>query len=266
MKKFLSLTLIALTVFTATACSSSVSDIELDKAKVLTDFSAVYRVKNESNLIEYDNAYTVSTADGIMNISSYTELPYTQKDENGEEVTLGTQTIKTEQKVIYTDTSNATFGMPVFSSQEFTNSAMANQYTSFTFEHDHALSSGLIKTRKYSESEDSGYSEKLYSVKLKKQYFDKDALPFIMSSFPLSGGVIWLSSGNRDSLQAVKYEFEGTEDISTDLGKFTCNRFLLRPNTSFTSSKAYMWIDAESGLPIKVESASSVMILASIGD
>lgn len=266
MKKFISLSLIALTAFSATACTSSVSVLELDKSKVLTDYSAVYHVKNESNLIEYDNKYTVTVADGIMNISSVAQLPYTQKDDNGEETVLGTQKITTEQKIIYTDTLNATFGMPVSAFQEFTNSAKANQYTSFTFEHDHALSSGIIKTKKYSDSEDSGYSEKIYSVKLAKQYFDKDSLPFIMSSFPLSGGVILLSSGNRDRLQAVKYELETTEVISTDAGDFTCNKFLLRPNTSFTSSKAYMWIDTESGLPVKVENASSTMILASRGE
>lgn len=259
LKRFVCTILIAVCTLSFCACTGSVDSVDLKKESIPVSYTAVYAVSTES--FNYENEYTVSVENGELLISSLAEMPYEEKDQaTGEQVKVGTQSIKTEQRLGY----NENLCVPIYSFQEFVNSAKENQYMSFTFEHDRALKSGIIKTRKYSESGDNGFDEKIYSVKLAEQYFDKDALPFIIAAFPESGTTL-ISSGNRDRLQTVHFEFEGTEEIQTASGEnVLCKKIILRPNTVFTSSKAYIWVTAENGIPVKIESGTSVMLIKSV--
>lgn len=255
LKKYISAVLIASCALSLCACTGNAAPLSLEKANIPVNYSAVYSVSSET--VTYENKYSISAENGELIISSLAEMPYEEKDEKtGEPVKVGTQSIKAEQRIGYGES----LCVPTYSFQEFVNSAKKNQYTSLTFEHDKDIKSGIIKTRKYSES-DNGYTEKVYSVKLADQYFDKDSLPFIIAAFPKSGATL-ISSGNRDRLQTVYFEFDGTEEIKTAGDEsILCKRILLRPNTVFTSSKAYIWVDAQSGIPVKVESGTTIMLL-----
>lgn len=259
LKKTVCAILIAVSMLSFCACTGSVDSLELKKENIPVDYTAVYAISADT--LNYENVYTVALDNAELKISSLAEMPYEETDtDTGKKTKIGTQSIKAEARLNYSDN----VGVPIYSFQEFTNSAEESQYNSLTFEHDSALKSGIIKTRKYSESDDNGFSEKVYSVKLAKQYFDKDALPFIIASFPESGTAL-ISSGNRDRLQTVYFEFEGIEDVTAADGEsFSCKRILLRPNTEFTSSKAYIWVDAESGIPVKIETEASAMLLKSV--
>lgn len=259
LKRFICIVLVAVCTLSFCACATHVDSIDLKKESIPVNYTAVYAVSTET--VNYENEYTVSVENGELFISSLAEMPYKENDENtGKPVKVGTQSIKAEQRLGY----DKDLCVPIYSFQEFENSAKENQYMSFTFEHDRTINSGIIKTRKYSESADNKFDEKVYSVKLAQQYFDKDALPFIAAAFPESGTTL-ISSGNRDRLQTVYFAFEGTEEIQTASGEnVLCKKILLRPNTSFTSSKAYIWVDAENGIPVKVESGTSVMLIKSV--
>ena len=120
----------------------------------------------------------------------------------------------------------------------------------------------LLKTKKYKSSTDTEPTESLYSVSLQTQYFDKDSLPFLLAAFPSEqDAVVWLSAGNRDRLQAVRYEPLGKEHITVPAGAFDCIKIRLRPNTDFSVYSATLYIDSATGLVIKVIQQNSVMKL-----
>ncbi len=247
-------------------CTGTVDEITLDRSKVNTEHTLTYHVTSGvEGMYEYDNTYTFKADEKELVISSKAELPYiVTNTQSGEKEEKGVQTIEAISRIAYDDGENYTFGMPLYVEQSFVNTGDKTQYVAFTFEHDHSIKSGILKTRKYSVKEDAGFKETLYTVPLTKQYFDKDSLPFIASAFPENGGVISISSGNRDKLQTVRFEFFENEQISTDAGTFECKSMRIRPNTDFSVNQAMIYFDAVSGIPIKVVQDSSVMILTSI--
>lgn len=243
----------------------NVDQITVDKTKVPVNYTAEYFVTTDSNVsengkLQYNNAYTVAIDEETneLSISSKTDEYWSNKQE-GDNLLEGRQIITTLSKINYSDN----VGVPNYVEQEFYITADESYYTKFTFEHDHDINAGLLKTKKYSENSETGFMEETYSLQLIKQYFDKDSLPFIISAFNEDDGVIKISSGNRDSLQAVKYEFMENEEITVKAGKFSCRVVRLRPNTDFSVNSAKIYIDSETGIPVKVVHDSSVMELSS---
>ena len=87
-------------------------------------------------------------------------------------------------------------------------------------------------------------------------------IPFLLAAFPSEqDAVVWLSAGNRDRLQAVRYEPLGKEHITVPAGAFDCIKIRLRPNTDFSVYSATLYIDSATGLVIKVIQQNSVMKL-----
>ncbi len=264
--KFKAICAVLLTSLFFAGCASAISETELDKSGVNLEHTLTYHVTSGvDGMYEYDNIYTFEIDGDELVISSKAELPYIITDtQNGEKKENGMQTISAVSRIAYFDSKNCTFGMPLYVEQSFVNTGDATQYVAFTFEHNHSLKSGVLKTRKYSSKDEAGFKETLYTVPLATQYFDKDSLPFIASAFPESGGVIRLSSGNRDKLQTVKFEFLENETVVTDVGTFECKSMRIRPNTDFSVNQAMIYFDAESGIPVKVMQDSSVMLLTGI--
>ncbi len=228
--------------------------VKLDKTKIAVDYEATYFVENTGNSIEYENVYTVKTEDGKLVVSSQTEIEYENQEHE-----KGMQKMTAKSVLFYDD--EKMLGMPESVNEEFSIDIDKTKYSAFTFTHDHALKSGLITTEKYDKNEENGLKQKAYAVTLKEQYFDKDTLPFLLGGFPENDGVIYVSSGNRDRLQAIKYEFKGYENVATVSGTdFKCKTYLLRPNSAFAQSSATVWV-SEDGKPVKVVNGTSSMLL-----
>ncbi len=237
--------------------------IGLNAEKVPVGYTATYHVSAESQTseqnIEYDNAYSVNIEGSELVITSNVDEHWDNNKED-EEYVEGRQIITTLSRL---RTEDGKYGVPIFIEEEFYVTADESYYTKFTFEHDHSINAGFLKIKEYSKSSETGYTEELYTLQLKEQYFDKDSLPFIISAFPEEGGVISISSGNRNSLQAVKYEYMEQEDVTVEAGVFTCNVIRLRPNTNFSVNSAKIYFDTETGIPVKVVHDTSVMELKS---
>ena len=235
---------------------------KIEVGKILSGYTAVYHI-TAANGIEYDNSYTVESDENEFTVSSIAETPYIITDTaTGNETNAGEQTITTVSRLLNTEKDGCSRGVPVYIEEEFINTGDKTQYVGFSFEHDHKLNAGTLKTKKYSKSDEGEIKETLYTVSLSKQYFDKDSLPFIIGAFSQDSGVISISSGNRDRLQTVKYEYMGNETVETPLGNIDCKKIIIRPNTAFTSNSAAIFVDA-SGFPVKVEHDSSIMLISS---
>lgn len=247
-------------------CSEEAAPIVLEKSRVPVGYTATYHITVKDGIAEgedltYDNRYSIYAEgeDGSRQlvISSIAEAPYTNEKEEE-----GIQTITASSRLVYDDTTLAGFGTPVTVEEEFTNTVAQTQYTHLLAEHDHSLKMALLKTKKYKSSTDTEPTESLYSVSLQTQYFDKDSLPFLLAAFP-SGqdAVIWLSAGNRDRLQAVKYEPLGNEHVTVPAGAFNCMKIRIRPNTDFSVYSATIYLDSATGLVVKIIQQNSVMEL-----
>ncbi|MBR2860233.1 MAG: hypothetical protein IKB86_00105 [Clostridia bacterium] len=234
-------------------------EVAVDKTKVPTNYEASYLVK--ANGFEYTNKYTVTESEDKTEliISSLVDEPW--ENQKGEE---GRQIITTASRLVLNERENASVFAPIFTEEEFKVTIDKAYYTHFTFEHDHALKSGLIKTKEYDANSETGFKENNYAVALADQYFDKDTLPFVIASFTDSEGVIKVSSGNRDKLQTVKYEYMNNETLDINGKAFDCKVVLLRPNTVFSVNSAKIWYDSATGILIKVQHDASVMTLTSV--
>ena len=148
-KKVIALTVLMGIIFLC-GCSS-VNEITIDKTKVPTNYVAKYLVK--ANEFEYTNEYTVRESEDKTElfISSVVDEPW--KNEKGEE---GSQIITTNSRLVWQDGENASVGMPLFIEEEFKVTIDKAYYTHFTFEHDHVLKSGLIKTKEYDANSENG--------------------------------------------------------------------------------------------------------------
>ena len=258
------LTAIACVLSVACICGCGKNEIiDLNEEKVPVNYNAVYHVTAESQTseknIEYDNAYSVTLEGEELVITSKVDEHWDNNKE-GEDYLEGRQIVTTLSRL---QTKDAAYGVPNYVEEEFYVTAEETYYTKFTFEHDHSINAGILKIKEYSKNSESGFSEELYTVGLEEQYFDKDSLPFIISSFPEKSGVISISSGNRNSLQTVKYEYMEKENITVEAGEFTCNVIRLRPNTNFSVNSARIYFDTETGIPVKVVHDTSVMELKS---
>lgn len=241
----------------------NVDEITVEKDKLPVNYSVSYRVTTDSNTsekLEYTNNYNVvyDEATQQLVITSSADEHWDNKQE-GDNYMEGRQIINTLSRLNYTDN----VGVPDFVEQEFYITVDESYYTKFTFEHDHNINAGLIKTKEYLQNSETGFLEETYSLQLEKQYFDKDSLPFIISAFAENEGVIKIASGNRDSLQAVKYEVMENEEVKVIAGTFNCRVIRLRPNTNFSVNSAKIYVDTETGIPVKVVHDSSVMELSS---
>ena len=247
-------------------CSEEAAPVVLEKSRVPVGYTATYHITVKDGIAEgenltYDNRYSiyVEGEEGARElvISSIAEAPYI--NDKKEE---GVQTITANSRLVYDDTSLAGFGVPITVEEEFTNTVAQTQYTHLLAQHDPSLKMALLKTKKYKSSTDTEPTESLYSVSLQTQYFDKDSLPFLLAAFPSEqDAVVWLSAGNRDRLQAVRYEPLGKEHITVPAGAFDCIKIRLRPNTDFSVYSATLYIDSATGLVIKVIQQNSVMKL-----
>ncbi len=262
LKKLIASALCVITVICLAGCGQ-VEDVELDKTRVPLDYIAQYAVTvdndGDKDDIAYSNTYVIKhdSEKGEINISSKVTEPWESAEgEVGEQIITATARIN--------DGSNGFFGVPIFSEQEFKVTINKAYYTYFSFEHDANLKSGLIKTKKYSANSETGFEEATYSLALREKYYDKDSLPFIIGALPENEGVIYICAGNRDKLQAVKYEFLPTETVLTEAGEFSCKVVRLHPNTVFAYNSACIWFDAQTGTPVKVVQDNSQMVLKNL--
>ena len=262
MKQKLALLLsIILIAASFTGCTAKPEVITLDKSSVPIDYTASYKITTDNADITYTNVYTVSV-DNEKNqlvISSLADEPWSNKLE-GDDRLEGRQVIKTLSRLNY----SGNFGVPDYIEQEFTVDVDKKFYTMFTFEHDHSINAGFLKIKEYAKSTETEYEETLYTVSLTEQYFDKDSLPFIISSFTSDEGVIMVSSGNRNTLQRVHYSITEAESVTVEAGTFSCKKVILRPDAVFSVNHATIWFDAKTGHLIKVAHDSSVMELKSL--
>lgn len=252
---------VASAIFTVALCGcGSVDSINVNKDAVLKNYEASYKVTAEGSntTLVYTNNYTIKEENNQLIISSTVDEPWNNKLE-GDAYLEGRQIMTTLSKINATDN----FGVPDYIEEEFYITADESYYTKFTFEHEHNINAGILKIKKYAKNSETGFSEETHTMQLEKQYFDKDSLPFIIAGFVEKEGVIKISSGNRDSLQAIKYEHMKIEEITTKSGTFKCNVIRLRPNTNFSVNSATFYIDIETGIPVKVVHDSSAMELTS---
>lgn len=240
---------------------SSVDNITVNKDAVPKNYEASYKITAEGSTkeLKYTNTYAIKEENGQLVISSKVDEPWNNGEEGANRLE-GNQVMTTLSKINFTDN----IGVPDYVEEEFYITADDSYYTKLTFEHDHEINAGILKTKKYAQNSETGFSEETYTLQLTKQYFDKDSLPFILGAFTEEDGVIKISSGNRSSLQAVKYEYMGNEEISLKAGTFDCKVIRLRPNTDFSVNSARIYIDTETNIPVKVVHDSSVMELISV--
>lgn len=249
------------TILLLTLCGcGEVDTITVNRDAVPKNYEASYRVTAEGSTkeLKYVNNYTVKEENGQLIISSKVDEPWDNNQE-GENYLEGRQIMTTLSKINFSDN----LGVPDYVEEEFYITSDQSYYTKFTFEHDHEISAGILKTKKYAKNKETGFLEETYTLQLIKQYFDKDSLPFVIGAFTEKEGVIKVSSGNRSSLQAVKYEYMGSEEITLKAGTFHCNVIRLRPNTNFSVNSAKIYIDSKTNIPVKIIHDSSVMELIS---
>lgn len=233
---------------------AKVDKITIDKSKVSTRYTAQYKIATDS--LSYNNTYTVTYSDsGELVVFSEVKEPWSKQE--GENLIESTQIMTTTSCLNGTDN----FGVPIKVEGEFKIENQPTYSTSFIFEHNHEMKAGVLKTKKYSSNAETGVEEEVYSLKLEDQYFDKDTLPFIISGFVEDEGTIKVSSGNRDSLQPVRFEKMGTEEVTVTAGTFTCTVIRLRPDSNFSVNSATVYIDAKNGIPVKIIHDSSIMEL-----
>ena len=250
----------ACVLLTLCACTKT-GDFSLDSSKLDLGYSAVYTVSAQDGVFVYDNAYTVKTENGFIVISSEATESWTNgKQPTDEGYRSGDQIIKTMSKLTLDGNK---FGMPVFVEEEFSVTADESYYTYFSFDHNHDKMSAVLKIKEADASSETGFKETTHAVALKEQYYDKDSLPFILGAFP-DEAVTYVSSGNRDSLQAIKVELLKTEDVTVEAGTFTCKKYRLRPNVAFSVNSATVWLDSETLIPVKILHDSSVTELKSL--
>ncbi len=253
LKKFIAAGLV-LSALTLSGCAES-DAINIDKEKVPVNYTARYSVTTDK--LSYTNNYTVAIIENELVISSEVNEPWSKQE--GDKTIESTQIMTSVSKLNGTDN----FGVPNHVEGEFKIENQPAYYTSFVFNHDHELNAGVLKTKKYSNNSETGFEEELFSLSLEKQYFDKDSLPFIIAGFTENEGSIKVSSGNRDSLQPVRYEKMGTEKLTVKAGSFDCTVIRLRPDSNFSVNSATLYIDTKTGVPVKVVHDSSVMELSS---
>ncbi len=270
MKKFIAFFLISVCLFSFIGCKQEVSFIELNKTKVPVNYSAKYNITTSATnapdgKLEYNMAYAVTLNEetGQLEIKGSANEPWINglKDEEYKE---GYQIITTSALLQYAEKDGVSFGMPIKLVQEFKVDVEESFYTSFDYSFDYSLNSGFLKTKVYEKNSETGFKEEAHSIPLTKQLFDKDALPFIMASFPESDGVINICSGNRNSLQRARYEFMEDETVTTSLGEFACKVVRIRPDTNFSVNSARIYFDKETGVPVMVTQDSSKMILTEL--
>ncbi len=236
---------------------AKIENVNVDKDKVPVNYEASYKITTDKFV--YNNNYTVKFEGDELVISSKVD-EYWDNNQEGDNYLEGRQIMTTLSKLNGTDN----FGVPNLVEEEFYITADKSYYTKFTFEHDHEINAGLLKIKKYSANSESGFSEENHTLQLDKQYFDKDSLPFIIAGFTEKEGAINVSSGNRSSLQAVKFEHMENESVKTKAGTFDCSVIRLRPNTDFSVNSARIYVDSKTGIPVKIVHDSSVMELTSI--
>lgn len=270
MKKFIAFSLLVICLFSFIGCKQEVSFIELDKSKVPYNYYAKYNITTSASnapqgKLEYNMSYAVSLNEetGQIEIKGEAKEPWSNgsTDENLKE---GNQIITAFAFLQYDENGKITFGMPIQIKQQFEVDVEESFYTSFDYKFDYSLNSGFLETEVYEKNSETGRKKETYSVALKNQFFDKDTLPFIMAAFPESEGVINISSGNRNSLQKVKYEFMEDETVKTSAGDFTCKVVRIRPDTIFSVNSAKIYFDKETGVPVMVTQDSSKMILTEV--
>ncbi len=265
-KKLAFLLVFVLAVLSFTGCATTETDITLDKTKVAVNYTAKYHISTSSSnapegKLEYNNEYTVALdeATGELVISSKADEYWTNNLEDDDKKE-GRQIITTLSRLDFTDK----IGMPNLIEEEFYVDVEPSFYTYFNFSFDYSLNAGFLKTKEYEQSSETGFKEEVFSVQLTKQFFDKDSIQFIMAAFPESESVIYISSGNRNSLQRAKYEFMEDELVVTDAGTFTCRVVRIRPDTLFSVNSARIYFDKETGIPIQVTHDTSKMILTEL--
>lgn len=265
-KKFAFLLVFVIILTSLTGCKQEEAVINLDKTKVAFNYTAKYHISTTASnapdgKLEYDNTYTVSLDEnaGELVISSNTD-EYWSNNLEGEELKEGRQIITTLSRLNFTDK----IGMPNLVEEEFYVDVEPSFYTFFTFNFDYSLNAGFLKTKEYEESSETGFKEETHSVTLAKQFFDKDSIAFIMAAFPESEGVINISSGNRNTLQRARYEFMVDEQVETSAGTFNCRVVRIRPDTDFSVNSARIYLDKETGVPVKVTQDTSVMVLTQL--
>lgn len=260
--KFKGLVITSCAILLLNLCGcGSVDNVTVNKDTVPKNYEASYKITAEGSTkeLKYTNAYTVKEENGELHISSKVDEPWNNNKE-GENYLEGKQIMTTLSQINFTDN----IGVPNYVEEEFYITADDSYYTKFTFEHDHEINAGILKTKKYAKNSETGFLEETYTLQLVKQYFDKDSLPFIIGAFNEKEGVIKVSSGNRSSLQAVKYEYMENEEITLKAGTFDCKVIRIRPNTDFSVNSARIYIDSKTNVPIKVVHDSSVMELISV--
>lgn len=249
-----------------TGCANTETDIILNKTKVAVNYTAKYHISTTASnapdgKLEYNNTYTVVQDDeaGELVISSKTDEYWTNNLE-GEEKKEGRQIINTLSRLNFTDK----IGMPNLVEEEFYVDVDPSFYTYFNFDFDYSLNAGFLKTKEYKQNSETGFKEETHSVQLTNHFFDKDSIAFIMAAFPENEGVIYISSGNRNTLQRSRYEFMENEQIVLDSGTFNCRVVRIRPDTVFSVNSARIYFDTETGIPVKVTQDTSVMVLTEL--
>ena len=270
MKKIIAFLLISACLFSFFGCKQEESFIELDKVKAPVNYYANYNITTSSanapdGKLEYNMGYTVflNEETGQLEFKGKANEPWDNGLE-GEKLKEGRQIITTFAFLQYAEQDGISFGMPIKLEQEFMVDVDETFYTAFDYSFDYSLNAGFLKTQAYEQTSETGLKETTYSVPLKQQFFDKDTLPFIMASFPENEGVIYISSGNRNSLQKTRYEFMEDETVTTNAGEFTCKVVRIRPDTNFSVNSARIYFDKETGVPVMVTQDSSKMILTEL--
>lgn len=243
-----------------TGCGKT-EKIAVDAEKVPVGYTARYHVNAGGTQNEYDQEISVSVKDGFLMVEGLVQTPALGTDGSR----LGDQTITTISKLMNGADEYASFGMPVLVEERFDGHYYAadktDVYTAFTFEHDHKLKMGLLKT---SESTASTPKEAIYDVALTEQYFDKDSIAFLLAGFPEGSGKLYLSSGNRQKLQKVCYEDLPEETVTVPAGTFACRVVRIRPNTDFAVTSAKIYLDKTSRVPVKIVQDATVSELRAL--
>ena len=267
MKKFIAFSLLIVCLFSLMGCKQEDGTVAVNKSKVAYNYYAKYNITTSASnapdgKLEYNMGYTVSLNEltGQLEIKGEANEPWNNGLE-GDKLKSGYQIIKTFALLQFADHDTLSFGMPIKLEQEFMVDVDESFYTSFVYDFDYSLNSGFLKTKVYEKNSETGFKEETHSVSLQKQFYDKDALPFIMASFPESQGVIYIASGNRNSLQKVRYEFMEDETVTLSAGDFDCKVVRIRPDTNFSVNSARIYFDKNTGVPVMVTQDSSKMIL-----
>lgn len=222
--------------------------------------------------------YNVSVMkdDGTVSYTYPATYTFSKDQKEGKEVLVvhsdGSYTNDAQETLASTITSTLSADpetglfLPLSVYQTYTNSVQVKSNVTVKTEHNQSAKSISVTVNAYASTEDTQPTDKLYTIKGEKEYYDAESLFAMVGALPLEEGFeasFLMSSSNAQNLQSMKMKVLATEEIKVDAGTYTAYAVELRPNTVFANYSAIFYFAKDYGNALlKISQPTVTMQLA----